>query len=268
MSGRHHGPGQRTRPRRWGPPGGPLGRRPATADAPRRRPRRAAGPARRAAAHRLQPHGGDRASQQRRLAPEPGLGLPDAAAARGRRARPRRGRRGPHAVHPERRRQGLRRGEPRGARRALGQAGRGRRRGAPRAPRPRRQIGAATLQVAPPATRAGRPRQGAARADAPRPLPDPGRRARAGRSSFVSRRGSAPGADRQLRSTRPQLARSLRFSTPSGSPRRPRPNSTGCVSASAPPGSAHAQPQLERAQPATSPSGAEPQLERPQLERV
>ena len=39
-------------------------------------------------------------------------------------------------------------------------------------------------------------------------------------------------------------------------------------SASAPSDSAHVQPQLERAQSATSASGAEPQLERPQLERV
>ena len=88
------------------PPSGPLGQsgdwgdraagRPPSPHGPRRRPRRDARPPRGAVAHRLQPHGGARAPQRRRLAPQPRLGLPDPPAAGGRGPDPdRRGRRGP-----------------------------------------------------------------------------------------------------------------------------------------------------------------------------
>src|SRR5688572_13891391 len=57
---------------------------PRPARASRRRARGAAGPARRGAAQRLSADAGDRGALGRRLAPESGLRLPRAAAARGR----------------------------------------------------------------------------------------------------------------------------------------------------------------------------------------
>ena len=54
------------------------------------------------------------------------------------RPHPSAGGRGPHALRPHRAGQGVRRREPRGARRAMGEVGRGHRRGAPRAARPHR----------------------------------------------------------------------------------------------------------------------------------
>src|SRR5207247_10140167 len=57
-------------------------RPPPPADAPRRRPRRDPAPARRGAAERLPGDAGARAAERGRLAPEPRLGLPRAAAPR------------------------------------------------------------------------------------------------------------------------------------------------------------------------------------------
>ena len=90
-------------PMGFGGPGGPCGGRGRGARAPRRRPRRAAHPARRGAAQRLPADAGDRAPQRGRLAPEPRLGLPGAPAARGRGPGALRGDRRPQAVPPHRR---------------------------------------------------------------------------------------------------------------------------------------------------------------------
>ena len=101
--------------------------------AARGHPHRGAAAARRGAAQRLPDHAGGAGAQRRRLAPEPRLGLPRPAAARGRGPDPLRGARRAQGLPAHRRRPRPRRGARSRAARPLGADERRRRREGPRA---------------------------------------------------------------------------------------------------------------------------------------